>query len=76
MGSIELKSVRKSFGAFDIINGIDLTINDSATANRVGDAFRAYFGADRVTELTDPLLFKAWNRNNPGDEADLAEKAG
>ena len=41
-----------SFTSFD---HFDLTINDPATANHVGDAFRAYFGADRVTELTDPL---------------------
>ncbi len=36
MGSIELKSVRKSFGAFDIINGIDLTIDDGEFAVFVG----------------------------------------
>jgi len=33
----------------------DLTVNDPATAIHVGDAFRAYFGADRVIELVDPL---------------------
>jgi amidohydrolase len=41
-----------SFKSFD---HFDLTVNDPATANHVGDAFRAYFGADRVTELIDPL---------------------
>src|ERR1700727_796837 len=41
-----------SFTSFD---HFDLTINEPAAAHHVGDAFRAYFGADRVTELTDPL---------------------
>jgi metal-dependent amidase/aminoacylase/carboxypeptidase family protein len=41
-----------SFTSFD---HFDLTINDPGTAHHVGDAFRAYFGADRVAELTDPL---------------------
>jgi metal-dependent amidase/aminoacylase/carboxypeptidase family protein len=41
-----------SFKSFD---HFDLTIDDPATAIHVGDAFRAYFGADRVTHLTDPL---------------------
>jgi metal-dependent amidase/aminoacylase/carboxypeptidase family protein len=41
-----------SFRSFD---HFDLTVNDPATATHVGDAFRAYFGTDRVTELTDPL---------------------
>jgi hypothetical protein len=40
---------------FTFFDHFDLTINDSATASHVGDAFRAHFGADRVTELTDPL---------------------
>ncbi len=38
-----------------LVDDFDLTINDPATADHVGDAFRGYFGADRVTELTDPL---------------------
>jgi amidohydrolase len=41
-----------TFTSFD---HFDLTINDPATATHVGDAFRGYFGADRVTQLTDPL---------------------
>ena len=41
-----------SFTSFD---HFDLTVNDPATANHVGEAFRAHFGADRVTQLTDPL---------------------
>jgi metal-dependent amidase/aminoacylase/carboxypeptidase family protein len=41
-----------SFTSFD---HFDLTINDPATANHVGGAFHAYFGAKRVIELTDPL---------------------
>jgi amidohydrolase len=41
-----------SFKPFD---HFDLTINDPPTAKQVGDSFRAYFGADRVTKLIDPL---------------------
>ena len=41
-----------SFTSFD---HFDLTVNDPSTANHVGDAFRAYFGSDRVIELVDPL---------------------
>ena len=41
-----------SFRSFD---HFDLTVNDPATANHVGEAFRAHFGADRVIQLTDPL---------------------
>jgi multiple sugar transport system ATP-binding protein len=36
MGSIELKSVRKSFGAVDVINGVNLTIPDGAFTVFVG----------------------------------------
>ncbi len=36
MGSIELKGVRKSFGAVDIINGVDLKIEDGEFAVFVG----------------------------------------
>jgi amidohydrolase len=32
-----------------------LTVNDRQVAERVGGAFSAYFGAEHVTELTDPL---------------------
>jgi len=32
-----------------------LTVNDPRTARRVAKAFRSYFGANRVTELVDPL---------------------
>lgn len=32
-----------------------LTVNDPGTARHVAEAFRDYFGADRVTELVDPL---------------------
>jgi len=41
--------------SFTFFDHFDLTVNDAATANQVGDAFRSYFGADRVTELADPL---------------------
>ena len=36
MGSIELKSVRKSFGAVDVINGVDLKIEDGEFVVFVG----------------------------------------
>src|ERR1700690_31411 len=36
MGSIELKGVRKSFGAVNIINGVDLKIEDGEFAVFVG----------------------------------------
>src|SRR5579863_6925837 len=36
MGSIELKSVRKSFGAVNVINGVDLSIDDGEFAVFVG----------------------------------------
>jgi len=32
-----------------------LTVNDPGAARHVAEAFRDYFGADRVTELVDPL---------------------
>jgi metal-dependent amidase/aminoacylase/carboxypeptidase family protein len=32
-----------------------LTVNDPATARHAARAFRHHFGADRVTELVDPL---------------------
>lgn len=41
--------------SFEFFDHFDLTVNDAATANHVGDAFRGCFGADRVTELVDPL---------------------
>ncbi len=41
--------------SFTFFDHFDLTINDPATANHVGDAFRAHFGTDGVTELADPL---------------------
>ena len=41
--------------SFTFFDHFDLTINDSATADQVGEVFRAYFEADRVTVLTDPL---------------------
>jgi amidohydrolase len=40
---------------FTLFDHFDLTVNDSATADRVGDVFRGYFGPDRVTTLVDPL---------------------
>jgi amidohydrolase len=40
---------------FTYFDHFDLTINDPATAEKVGQTFRAQFGADHVTELTDPL---------------------
>ena len=40
---------------FTSFEHFDLTTNDPATARHVGDAFHAYFGTDRVTELADPL---------------------
>jgi amidohydrolase len=40
---------------FDFFDHFDLTVNDTATANHVSDAFRGFFGADRVTQLVDPL---------------------
>jgi amidohydrolase len=41
-----------SFTSFD---HFDLTVNDPGTATQVGAAFRAYFGDDRVSQLSDPL---------------------
>ena len=40
---------------FTYFDHFDLTVNDPQAATHVGDAFRGYFGADRVTTLTDPL---------------------
>jgi amidohydrolase len=40
---------------FTYFDHFDLTVNDPQAATHVGDAFRGYFGTDRVTELTDPL---------------------
>lgn len=40
---------------FTYFDHFDLTVNDPQATTHVGEAFRAYFGADRVTELTDPL---------------------
>jgi amidohydrolase len=40
---------------FTYFDHFDLTVNDPKAATHVGAAFRAYFGADRVTSLTDPL---------------------
>jgi amidohydrolase len=40
---------------FTYFDHFDLTVNDPKAATHVGEAFRGYFGADRVTELTDPL---------------------
>jgi amidohydrolase len=40
---------------FTFFDHFDMTINDAATASRVGGAFSSYFGAGRVSELTDPL---------------------
>jgi amidohydrolase len=41
--------------SFRFFDHFDLTVNDSATANQIGDEFRGFFGADRVSELADPL---------------------
>jgi amidohydrolase len=41
--------------SFRFFDHFDLTLNDSATANQIGDEFRGFFGADRVSELADPL---------------------
>jgi amidohydrolase len=41
--------------SFTFFDHFDLTVNDSATADRIGDVFRGYFGPDRVTTLADPL---------------------
>jgi amidohydrolase len=40
---------------FTYFDHFDLTVNDPQAATHVGDSFRGYFGAERVTELTDPL---------------------
>jgi multiple sugar transport system ATP-binding protein len=36
MGALELKSVTKSFGATDVIKGVDLTVNDGEFCVFVG----------------------------------------
>lgn len=41
--------------SFKFFEHFELTVNDPRSAEHVGAAFRAYFGPDRVTELTDPL---------------------
>jgi metal-dependent amidase/aminoacylase/carboxypeptidase family protein len=40
---------------FTYFDHFDLTVNDPHAAARVGEAFRGYFGAERVAELIDPL---------------------
>ena len=40
---------------FTYFDHFELTVNDPPAATHVGDAFRGYFGADRVSQLTDPL---------------------
>ena len=40
---------------FTSFDHFDLTVNDPHTATHVGDAFRDFFGADRVAVLIDPL---------------------
>jgi amidohydrolase len=40
---------------FSYFDHFDLTINDPATAEKVGQSFRSHFGSDQVVELTDPL---------------------
>ena len=40
---------------FTYFDHFDLTVNDPQAATQVGEAFRGYFGADRVAELVDPL---------------------
>jgi amidohydrolase len=40
---------------FRYFDHFDLTVNDPRAATQVGEAFRGYFGPDRVAELIDPL---------------------
>jgi amidohydrolase len=40
---------------FTYFDHFDLTVNDPQAATQVGQAFRRFFGTDRVAELTDPL---------------------
>ena len=71
MGSIELKGVRKSFGAVDIINGVDLKIEDGEFAVFVGPSgcgkstlLRLIAGLEDVT--SGQVLIDAKDMTNVG----------
>ncbi len=73
MGSIQLKSVRKAFGAVSVINGVDLDIKNGEFAVFVGPSgcgkstlLRLIAGLEDVTSGADPDRRQGRHRRRPG----------